>query len=148
MSTKTLLSAVAVAAVLMGCAQLAPVKPPPIDARTLRCGTGQPCVIKVNVSCFLLVCKASVDQPIVVISRESGNVPIRWELQNPNYKFAANGIEFVDAGDEFKCGALGPGDQRFQCVDKNSRRATTFKYIVNLVGSPPVPPLDPWVANE
>lgn len=148
MATRTLLSAVVAAAALIGCAQVAPVKPPPVDARTLRCDTG-PCVIKVNVSCFLLVCKASVDHPLVVISRGNSNVPIRWELQHPNYKFATNGIEFIDDKDnEFKCGALGPGDQRFQCVDRNRKSATTFKYTVNLIGSPSAPPLDPWVRND
>lgn len=147
MSTKTLLSAVAVAAVLGGCAPVTFVKPPPVGPGTPRCGTGQPCVIKVNVSCLLLICKASVDHPLVVISRGSSNVPIRWELQHPNYKFATNGIEFVDDKDgEFKCGAL--GQDRFQCVDRNSKSATTFKYIVNLIGSPSVPPLDPFVRND
>ena len=148
MATKTLLSAIAVAAVLMGCAHMVMVKPPPIDAQTLRCRTGQSCDIKVYVRCFLFWCEASVDQKLVVIEKGQKDVVIRWELQDPHYKFAANGIEFVTPPlpppNEFKCRILGPGDQRFQCVDAHDTSGI-WKYNVNVIG---VRTLDPWAANE
>lgn len=122
---------------------------PPVDAKTLHCRKGQSCDVKVFVKCILLFCTASVDHVRVVVEKGHNGAVIRWELQDPHYKFAVNGIEFVTPplppdGEFHNCRKVGPADTRFQCIDRNTTSGE-WKYNVNVIG---VRTLDPWVMNE
>src|SRR6266404_3458605 len=135
MSPKTLFSAIVFCAALLGCA----TQPFAGDGKTLRC-TGQNCDVQVAVSCSLsVVCTVSVDNDTVEVSR--GNSPnITWQMMNPGYTFASNGIVIANGGAEFDCHVEANG-RRFTCHDKNTRSGK-YKYTVNVSGSPAVPPLD------
>ena len=142
MSAKAVFSAVVFCAMLLGCAT-SPFGP---DVKTLRC-TGQNCDVQVAVSCSLgLFCKASVDSETVQVSR--GNSPkITWQLISAGYTFPSNGIVFAGGASEFIDCHVEANGRRFSCKDKNTERGH-FKYTVNVSGSPAVPPLDPFIAND
>src|SRR5437763_11761185 len=98
MSPRAVFAAVAICAVLVGCA----TKPFGPDNKTLRC-TGQNCEVRVAVSCSLgLFCTASVDSETVQVSR--GNSPnITWQLISSGYTFPSNGIVFAGGAHQFDC---------------------------------------------
>ncbi len=76
-----------------------------------------------------------------------GNSPkITWELMNSNYTFPTNGIVITNGGTEFSCHAEANG-RKFSCNNRHTVPGR-YKYTVNVTGSPAVPPLDPFVANE
>ena len=94
--------------------------------------------------------KASVDVPEVPVN--GPNHVIFWRIENTGsqkYSFPDNGIAFKSATgkQEFTCGALGNSGIVFRCTDPNKAKGK-FEYGVTVNGSPPVPPLDPWVINK
>ncbi len=77
---------------------------------------------------------------------------IMWNLpKESNYLFPRDGI-VIDPGNFSPC-ALTAGGKSFTCV-KRGHRLGHYKYIVNVndgtksLDPLPLPPLDPWVANE
>ena len=140
MSPRTLFLFICVGSVLLGCA----TSRMDFDGRTLRCH-GQGCNVQVFVSCTGAACTASVDADTVQVPR--GNSPkITWELTHSNYSFQDNGIVIANSGAEFAC-HVEAGGRRFAC---NNRHTTPgrYKYTINVRGSPAVPPLDPFIAND
>lgn len=142
MSAKALFPAIVFCAALLGCAT-SPFGP---DGKTLRC-TGQNCDVQVAVSCSLgLFCKASVDSETVQVSR--GNSPnITWQMISAGYTFPSNGIVFASGASQFVDCRVEANGRKFSCKDRNTERGK-FKYTVNVSGSPAVPPLDPFIAND
>ena len=77
---------------------------------------------------------------------------IMWNLpEKNNYLFPRDGI-VIDPGNFSPCAATA-GGKNFTCV-KRGHRLGHYKYIVNVndgskpLDPLPLPPLDPWVANE
>ena len=142
MSAKALFPAIVFCAVLLGCA----TSPFGGGEKTLRC-TGQNCDVEVAVSCSLgFFCIASVNNTTVEVTR--GNSPnITWQMISPGYTFPSNGIVIQDAGSEFDNCHVEANGRRFACHNKHTKPGK-YKYTVNVAGSPAVPPLDPWIANE
>jgi len=77
---------------------------------------------------------------------------IMWNLpKESNYLFPRDGI-VIDPGNFSPC-APTAGGKSFTCV-KRGHRLGHYKYIVNVndgtksLDPLPLPPLDPWVANE
>lgn len=141
MSARAWFPVVVFCAVLSGCAT-SPFGP---DEKTLRC-SGPNCDVQVAVSCSLgMFCIASVDSTTVQVTR--GNSPkITWQLISPGYTFPSNGIVIANGGAEFNCRVEANG-RRFACENRHTTTGK-YKYTVNLTGSPPVPPLDPWIDNQ
>jgi len=132
-----LLLAVLTAAVLAGCAA------PPVRTADLDCRNTPDCRVQMSVNCFMAICNIAVDHDRV-FSRANGKID--WEIQTVGYTFDRNnGIVFPSALAVFQCHAEANG-RRFSCANRGDRGE--YKYTINLVGSPSVGPLDPWVVNN
>jgi len=115
--------------------------------REINCNVVATCRVQVSVACSGALCSAAVDFDRVLGKR---NGEIVWEIVNQTgqtYAFdRAKGIAFAaDPNGNFDCHVEASGG-RFSC--KNAGRRGEYKYTVNLVGSPTVGPLDPWVVNN
>jgi hypothetical protein len=136
------LAALAAALAVSGCAG-----PPFSPDSDLTCNSAQQCRVEVAVACMQGACTLSVDHPRVFARGHA----IVWSIVNKpgqSYKFADDGdIAFkTQAGrDVFRCHVEANG-ARIACT--NGGTAGTFEYGVRVSGSPPVPPLDPWVVNH
>ena len=126
------------ASVLAGCAA------PPVRTADLDCRNTPDCRVLVSVKCSTaILCSTTVDHDRV-FSRANGKID--WEIETAGYTFAgANGIVFSTAPAVFQCHVEANG-RRFSCGNRGDRGE--HKYTVNLVGSPSVGPLDPWVVNN
>jgi hypothetical protein len=142
MSARALFPAIIFCAALIGCA----TSPFGAESKTLRC-TGANCDVQVAVSCSLgFFCRASVDSETVQVSR--GNSPnITWQMISAGYTFPSNGIVFASGASQFIDCHVEANGRRFSCKDRNTEPGK-FKYTVNISGSPTVPPLDPFIAND
>jgi hypothetical protein len=133
MIERALLLAVFTAIVLAGCAIT------PVSTQDLDCRNTPDCRVLVSVTCAT-TCAVTVDHDRVH-SRRNGKID--WELQSPAYTFdPANGIVFQGA---FACHVEANG-RKYSC--DNNAGPGQYKYTVNLLGSPAVGPLDPWVVND
>ena len=139
--TAAALAAIAVAAVVAGCA--APGGPRSDD---LVCHSAQQCRVEVTVSCDASGCKAAVDHPRV-FANGNGIVWIVVNKPGQSYAFRAqDGVFFkTEAGRSvFPCHREAAGN-RYACMNRTDRGE--YPYGIALDGSPPVPVLDPWVVN-
>ena len=129
---------VIVAGVLYGCAGT-----PPISKSPLTCNSAEQCKVTVQVAHS----KITVDHDTV----EARGFDVVWEIANASgqsYQFDRNeGIEFkTNAGRQvFRCHVEANGN-RYKCM--NHKDPGQYEYRVALVGTPAVPPLDPWVVNR
>lgn len=118
-----------------------PGKPP------LQCtDAGGPCQVAVYVDCSSNPCTLSVDHDYTIVNTNKTPIQLTWQLQDSNFAFADNGIEFPAGADVDNCHKEGTG-QRFRCNDKNPQFAI-YKYKINVTGTKPVTSLDPWVVND
>jgi hypothetical protein len=127
-------------AFLSGCASQT------VSTEDLNCSNTPDCRLHVFVKCTGS-CATAVDHERVIGKR---NGEIVWEMQNQAgqaYAFdRVNGIVFpADLSANFRCHVEANG-ARFSCTNRGDRGQ--YKYTVNLVGSPAVRPLDPWVVNN
>jgi len=73
---------------------------------------------------------------------------IFWRITDAaGYSFASNGIAFKTAAGQRQFSCVKQQAGVFRCLDPNNERGE-FEYGIKLDGSPPVPPLDPWVVND
>jgi hypothetical protein len=131
-----------VGTVLLGCAPMSTMGLQQVD-----CNVVATCRVQVSVACSGALCSASVDFGRVIGKR---NGEIVWEIVNQTgqtYAFdRSKGIAFsADPNRTFDC-HVEAGGGRFSCTNRGDRGE--YKYTVNLVGSPTVGPLDPWVVNN
>ena len=91
-----------------------------------------------------------VPEERAVVKADIGTIV--WNLpEKSNYLFPRDGI-VIDPGNFSPCAATA-GGKNFTCV-KRGHRLGHYKYIVNVndgskpLDPLPLPPLDPWVANE
>ncbi len=138
MTIRALFVALLVGAAVAGCSFN-----PIATAQDLDCRNAADCRVRVSVNCSP-ACAAAVDHERVFGKR---NGDIVWELQNQAYSFnRTNGIVFSsDSQGNFRCQVEANG-RKVQCSNRGDRGE--YKYTVNLVGSPSVGPLDPWVVNN
>ena len=139
MRTRPFLFAVSLIAGLSGCAsQIA-------GTEDLDCSNAAECRVHVFVKCSGS-CATAVDHDRVIGKR---NGEIVWEMQNQagqTYAFdRVNGLVFAAGSTKFPCHVEANG-ARFSCTNHGDREQ--YKYTINLVGSPAVGPLDPWVVNN
>jgi hypothetical protein len=94
--------------------------------------------------------KIVVPEERAVVKADIGT--IMWNLpEKSNYLFPRDGI-LIDPGNFSPC-APTKGGKSFTCA-KRGHRLGHYKYIVNVndgtkpLDPLPLPPLDPWVANE
>ena len=94
--------------------------------------------------------KIVVSEEYAVVKADIGTIV--WNLpEKSNYLFPRDGI-VIDPGNFSPCAATA-GGKNFTCV-KRGHRLGHYKYIVNVndgskpLDPLPLPPLDPWVANE
>lgn len=133
---------VVAAGVLYGCAGT-----PPISKSPLTCNSPEQCVVIVRVINCPSHCAISVRYDTV----EARGFDVVWKMENDSgqsYAFDSNkGIEFkTNAGKQvFNCHVEANGN-RYKC--NNHKDPGQYEYGVTLVGTPAVPPLDPWVVNR
>ncbi|HEX6136805.1 MAG TPA: hypothetical protein VF059_04060 [Casimicrobiaceae bacterium] len=141
-SPLTLAAVLALATVLYGCAP-SPRGPEPRD---LVCHSAEQCRVEVTVTCAP-ACSASVEYQRVFAKGHD----VVWEIANTpgqSYVFDREaGIAFkTPAGRQaFRCNVEANG-KRYGC--RNGKAPGEYEYGVRLSGSPPVPPIDPWVVNN
>lgn len=141
MSPRALVTVIGLCSAVLGC------ETRPFDSgRGKSDCSGQSCDVRVTVTCAGTACSTSVN--LNTLHVEHGQSPkITWELTNSNYTFSSNGIVIANGGDEFSgCGPEANG-RKFSCKDLHTKPGF-YKYTVNVTGSPPVPPLDPFVDNQ
>ena len=135
------IAAVALLALLHGCAKV-----PGEESTDFVCHSAQQCRVTVEVNCGASGCRASVDHPRVLAR---GN-DVVWIVDNkPGQSYAfriEDGVFFkTDAGRQaFRCHREAAAN-RYACM--NNRAPGTYEYGIQLIGSPAVPTLDPWVVN-
>jgi len=117
---------------------------PPVRTADLDCRNTPDCRVQVSVNCSMSIfCSIAVDHDRV-LGRRNGKID--WELQTPGYTFnSVNGIVFPSAPAIFSCHQEANG-RRFSCDNRGD--PGEYKYTINVVGSPAVGPLDPWVVNN
>jgi hypothetical protein len=127
---------------VLGAVELAGCTISPLRTQELDCRNTPDCRVQVSVNCAA-TCAAAVDHDRV-LSRRNGKID--WVLETPGYTFnRTNGIVFPSAPEKFPCHVEADG-RRYSC--DNNAGPGEYKYTVNLVGSPAVAPLDPWVVNN
>ncbi len=91
-----------------------------------------------------------VDQEVLRFTTPRQEVLITWRLPADGpYRFAPDGVRFEARadGEIVRCG-LGAKPTEFSCLNRNTRREF-YKYDVRVLdGDKPLPPLDPFVAND
>jgi hypothetical protein len=132
------------ASLLSACASFSPEAPPP---PTLTCHSALQCVVKVEVTCAQSPCTISVNH----LNVDANNNDVVWEIvakAGQSYKFKdPGGIFFKTSSGQnaFQCHAEANAT-RYKC--HGNRNGQTYEYGIELVGSPPVNKLDPWVVNH
>jgi len=166
MNARALIAAAIAAAALAGCTYA--VKEHPMSGhamngkqKTAVCNAGI-CKVQVWVDCHDGNCTIETDSVFLAVA--SGTRPnIEWDLvkkqgdpqPSPDFKFAANGIDFGnEASSEFSgCGPQGNG-RKYTCKDNQTNRSgatTVWKYTIKVEaesGATAVAPYDPWVINN
>jgi hypothetical protein len=138
--TLPLLAAMALfVAGLYGCKSL------PREGGTLDCRSAEQCKVEVSVA------SGHIEVDFDTVAAHGHNVV--WTVVNKagqSYAFDHDaGIAFkTKAGQQaFRCNPEA-NDKRYKCNNNTDAPAGKFEYGVRLVGSPVVPPLDPWVVNR
>ena len=96
--------------------------------------------------------RAAANAPRICIDREetiklrgNGTMHVTWTLATPGYAFdRTDGVDVKPKKEIHKKDA--GGDTRYVWWFKD-RDGDTYKYTITLVGTPAVPPWDPFIAN-
>lgn len=98
-----------------------------------------------------------VDQEPITFVKDSGNVKIKWQLQDSNYKFEKDSIKITakpisgSKNPVSGCNPDGTGDSDYSC-DNDTSVPGTFKYTIKVTprnpGDPTPLPLDPSIVNN
>jgi len=139
-----MLSALIFSALVGGCAieRMSPPEHPDRD-----CQSAEQCTIPVEVDCDHSPCRIKVTLQSVA----AHGFAVVWEIvQKPgqSYRFANPGGVFfkTPAGQNaFRCQSEA-NDKRYRCM--GNRDGKTYEYGIELVGTPPVKKLDPWIVNN
>ncbi|HEY2886765.1 MAG TPA: hypothetical protein VGJ08_16255 [Rhizomicrobium sp.] len=128
---------------LYGCAEVLGQPPPPHV-----CQSAQQCVVQVDVSCTNAPCTVTVDHPNIA----SHGHAIVWEIvpkTGQSYLFKnPGGVFFKTASGQSafpNCHAE-MNDKKYRC--QGNRDGKTYEYGIELVGTPRVSKLDPYVVND
>jgi hypothetical protein len=120
-------------------------KPPPVS---YTCHSAQQCAIRVLVECASSPCRMSVPGQENV---SANGFDVVWEIvQSPGQSYLfrnPGGIRFKSAEGRkaFRCHAEMRG-ARYSC--HGNRNGRSYEYQIELVGTPPVSVLDPWIVNR
>jgi hypothetical protein len=118
--------------------------PPPVT-----CHSAQQCTVPVEVNCTASPCAITVQSQY--LNMAANGFAVVWEIvakPGQSYKFKNPGGIFLKtaAGQQaFHCDAE-MNDAKFSC--HGNRDSKTYEYGIELVGSPPVSKLDPWIVNK
>jgi hypothetical protein len=132
------------ASLLYGCAPLS-IKTPP--APSLNCNSAANCIVPVNVDCTSTPCTITVGYANVALH----GFAVVWEIvekSGQSYQFKnPSGVFFKTAGgtSAFNCHAQ-MNNKQYRC--QGNRDGQTYVYGIELVGTPSVNPLDPWIVNN
>ena len=135
-----------------GCASLAPAQtsspetPPPISA---TCHSAQQCTLQVTVNCTHSPC--TITLPDSQQNVDANGFDVVWEIvpgAGQSYVFKNPGGIFFktpEGQNAFMCHREAQG-AKFSC--HGNKDGKNYKYGVELVGTPPVSVLDPWIVNR
>ncbi len=136
--------------VIFGCAQLTPETPlsktPP--AVRFTCHSAQQCIVQVVVDCSHSPC--SITSPSSQHTVAANGFDVVWMIvpgAGQSYLFKNPGGIYFKAGGQngLKCHPE-EHDTKFSC--NGDRTGGTYEYGIELVGTPPVRRLDPWIVNN
>jgi hypothetical protein len=143
------LAAVLFASIVMsGCSTFAPgasTTPPPVS---FTCHSAQQCTVKVVVDCAHSPCTITVPGADNVAAN---GFDVVWEIvpaAGQSYVFKnPGGISFKtqEGAASFSCHAE-MNDTRYRC--HGNRNGNAYEYGIELVGTPQVAILDPWIVNR
>lgn len=141
-----ILAAIAVvcASLLYGCAPLSTKTPP---TPSLNCNSPATCVVPVEVNCTSTPCTVTVGHANVALH----GFAVVWEIvekSGQSYRFKnPGGVFFKTAGgtSAFRCHAQ-MNEKQYSC--QGNRDGQPYEYGIELVGTPPVSTLDPWIVNN
>ena len=142
-ATALLCSAVLLfASMLYGCAELVSKPPAPFP-----CQSAEQCAVHVEVSCTNTPCTISVDHPNVA----AHGFAVVWEIvpkAGQSYLFKNPGGIFFKTPSGQSAFACHPemNDKKYRC--QGNRDGKTYEYGIELVGTPPVSKLDPFIVND
>lgn len=137
-------AAVICASLLYGCAPLSTKTPP---APSLNCNSAANCVVPVEVNCTSTPCAITVGHANVA----PHGFAVVWEIvekSGQSYRFKnPGGVFFKTAGgtSAFECHTQ-MNDKQYRC--QGNRDGQPYEYGIELVGTPPVGRLDPWIVNN
>ena len=131
-------------ALLYGCSSGLVKTPPPPD---LDCTSAEQCVVQVQIDCGHSPCTIGVSKQNVAAH---GFAVVWWIVDKPgqSYQFRnPGGVYFKSAGVQrgFDCHPEANG-KRYRC--RGDRDGKTYEYGIDLVGTPAVRILDPWIVNN
>jgi len=134
--------------VMSGCSTFAPgasTTPPPVS---FTCHSAEQCTVKVVVDCGHMPCTITVPGADNVAAN---GFDVVWEIvpaAGQSYVFKnPDGIFFKtqEGKQSFTCHAEAH-DARFRC--HGNRNGNAYEYGIELVGTPQVAVLDPWIVNR
>lgn len=120
---------------------------PPVSS---TCHSAQQCAVPVEVDCGHSPCVITISSQFTNV--DANGFDVVWQLvpkAGQSYTFKdPGGIGFKDAEGQqlFRCHPEANG-ARFKC-HSNTKNGKPYEYGIELVGSPPVSPLDPWIVNR
>ena len=136
MNAGTVVTAVAFAVVVAGCA-------------SMRTDSAAACNEHVcHVAVHVNECAISVDPDALPV--DAKNVEIHWDIESPGYTFPADGIRLKedDPSQEFSHLIATPNGRRFMANDKNSSKKTWLYGVKVMKGGVGCPALDPSIVNN
>ena len=120
---------------------------PPVSS---TCRSAQQCAVPVEVDCSHSPCVIRIASQFTNV--DANGFDVVWQIvpkAGQSYTFKdPGGIGFKDAEGQqlFRCHPEANG-ARFKC-HSNVKNGKPYEYGIDLVGSPPVSPLDPWIVNR
>ena len=120
---------------------------PPVSS---TCRSAQQCAVPVEVDCGQSPCVVRISSQFTNV--DANGFDVVWQIvpkAGQSYTFKdPGGIGFKEAEGQqlFNCHPEANG-ARFKC-HSNVKNGKPYEYGIDLVGSPPVSPLDPWIVNR
>ena len=120
---------------------------PPVSS---TCHSAQQCAVPVEVDCGHSPCVIRISSQFTNV--DANGFDVVWQIvpkAGQSYKFKdPGGIAFKDAEGQqtFRCHSEANG-ARVKC-HSDVKNGKAYEYGIDLVGSPPVSPLDPWIVNR
>jgi hypothetical protein len=148
-SARTVVFSLAVALLfaMTGCGTLVTAQTaPPVNA---TCHSAQQCTVPVVVTCSAT---CAITSPVDTDNIDANGFDVVWEIvsnSGQSYTFKnPGGIFFKDSEGQqlFTCGPEMNG-KKFRC-HSTTKNAKPYKYGIELVGTPTVSKLDPWIVNR